>query len=284
MRKVLVAGATGYLGKYVVQEFKRQGYWVRALARNSAKLTGITDFINDLFIGEITNPISLTGVCDDIDIVFSSIGITKQRDGLSFMDVDFKGNLNLLEEAKEANVTKFIYTSVFNAEKMKDLKVIQAKLKFEEALKQSGLDYKIIYPNGFFSDMLEYLRMAESGRGYIIGSGENLINPIHGKDLAKVCVNAVDSGRNKINVGGPDILSHNKMIKLAFETVGKKEKISRIPVWLSNLFVGILRIFTPVKIYGPVEFFMTVLKADLVAPVSGQYHLKDFYLENKNNG
>jgi len=32
MRKVLVAGATGYLGKFVVREFKRQGYWVRALA------------------------------------------------------------------------------------------------------------------------------------------------------------------------------------------------------------------------------------------------------------
>ena len=38
MKKVLVAGATGYLGKYVVREFKQQGFWVRALVRNKKKL------------------------------------------------------------------------------------------------------------------------------------------------------------------------------------------------------------------------------------------------------
>ena len=38
MKKVLVAGATGYLGRYLVQELKKQGYWVRALARNTNKI------------------------------------------------------------------------------------------------------------------------------------------------------------------------------------------------------------------------------------------------------
>lgn len=33
MKKVLVAGATGYLGRFVAREFKKQGYWVRVLAR-----------------------------------------------------------------------------------------------------------------------------------------------------------------------------------------------------------------------------------------------------------
>ncbi len=38
MQKVLVAGATGYLGRFVVHEFKRRGYWVRVLARNPKKI------------------------------------------------------------------------------------------------------------------------------------------------------------------------------------------------------------------------------------------------------
>jgi uncharacterized protein YbjT (DUF2867 family) len=280
MKRVLVAGATGYLGHYVVKAFKKQGYWVRALTRSADKLENLRDDVDEAFIGEVTDPASLDGICQDIDIVFSSIGITKQKDNLTYMDVDYQGNKNLLEEAKKEGVSKFIYISVFNAEKMRNLKGIQAKLKFTEALKDSGLNYLIVNPNGFFSDMLEYLNMAQQGRGYVFGSGDNKINPIHGEDLAEFCVNAVDEAEQEIDVGGPDILTHNEILAIAFESLEKPVKISRIPIWLRNVILAILRLFTSVKTYGPLEFFMTVLAMDLVAPTYGSHHLKDFFLEN----
>ncbi len=282
MKRVLIAGTTGYLGGYVVKEFKKQGFWVRALARNEKKLEKLNEYIDEKFIGEITDSNSLAGICKDIDIVFSSVGITKQKDGLTYMDVDYQGNMNLLEEAKKEGVQKFIFVSVFNAENMKNLKGIQAKVKFEEKLKQSGLDYSIINPNGFFSDMLEYLQMAKKGRGYVFGSGKNKINPIHGEDLAKICVNAAAGDEKEINVGGPDILTHNEILTIAFKSQNKKIKISRIPIWIRNFLLAMLRIFTPVKTYGSLEFFMTVLAMDLVAPSYGKHHLKDFFLENKD--
>ena len=129
MKKVLVAGATGYLGQHIVKELKRQGFWVRALARKADKLESLSDYIDEKFIGEVTDSNSIREICKDIDIVFSSIGITKQKDNLTYMDVDYQGNKNLLEEAKKEGVSKFIYVSVFNAEKMRNLKGIQAKLK-----------------------------------------------------------------------------------------------------------------------------------------------------------
>lgn len=284
MKRVLVAGATGYLGRYVVKEFKKQEYRVRALTRNASGLDSLNEFIDETFIGEITDSNSLSGICKDIDIVFSSVGITKQKDGLTYMDVDYQGNKNLLEGAKKEGVSKFIYISVFNSDKLKNLKGIQAKVMFEEELKNSGLDYSIIYPNGFFSDMLEYLRMAKKDKGYVFGSGENKINPIHGEDLAKVCVNSSKGDEQEIDVGGPDILTHNQILTIAFESLGKEAKISRIPIWLRNFLLAALRIFTPVRTYGPLEFFMTVLAMDMVAPVYGKHHLKDFYLNYNNNG
>jgi len=283
MKRVLVAGATGYLGRFAVQEFKKQGYWVRALARTPEKLETLKEFIDDQFTGEVTDKTSLEGICKDIDIVFSSIGITRQKDNLTFMDVDYQGNKNLLEEALKEGTTKFIFVSVFNAEKMKHLKGIQAKLRFEDALKKSGMDYSIVYPNGFFSDMLEYLQMAKKGRGYVFGSGMNRINPIHGKDLAGVCVEAAGGHQKEIHVGGPDIFTHIDILNLAFEVLGKPSKISKIPLWVSKLLTWILKTFTSVKTYGPVEFFMTVLIADLVAPKYGSNHLKDFFTEHKDD-
>ena len=282
MKRVLVAGATGYLGRYVVKEFKKQGFWVRALARNATKLEKINEYIDKKFTGEITDPNSLSGICKEIDIVFSSVGITKQKDGLTYMDVDYQGNVNLLEEAEKEGVTKFIFVSVFNAENMKNLKGIQAKVRFEEELKKSGLNFSIVYPNGFFSDMLDYQQMAKKGRGYVFGSGKNKINPIHGEDLAIICVNAAAGDEKEIKVGGPDILTHNEILTIAFKSLNKKIKISRIPNWIRKFLLATLRIFTSVKTYGPLEFFMTVLAMDLVAPSYGKHHLKDFFLENKN--
>jgi uncharacterized protein YbjT (DUF2867 family) len=277
MKRVLVAGATGYLGRHVVKEFKEQGYWVRALTRSADRLDDLKDYVDEAFVGAVTDPASLAGVCEGIDIVFSSIGITKQKDNLTYMDVDYQGNKNLLDEAKKEGVAKFIYVSVFNAEKMSHLKGIQAKLEFTEALKNSGLDYLIVNPNGFFSDMLEYLNMAQQGRGYVFGSGDNRINPIHGEDLAKICVNAADGEEKEIDVGGPDVLSHNEILAIAFEALGKSVKISRIPIWLRNVILATLRLFTSVKTYGPLEFFMTVLTMDMVAPTYGNHHLRDFF-------
>jgi uncharacterized protein YbjT (DUF2867 family) len=280
MKRVLVAGATGYLGRYVVKEFNKQGYWVRALTRSADRLDDLNNYVDEAFIGAVTDPASLDGICQDIDVVFSSIGITKQKDNLTYMDVDYQGNKNLLEEAKKAGVSKFIYVSVFSAEKMSSLKGIQAKLKFTQALKKSGLDYLVVNPNGFFSDMLEYLKMAQQGRGYVFGTGENRINPIHGEDLAEVCVSAVDRDEKEIDVGGPEVLTHNQILAIAFESLGKPVKISRIPIWLRKVILATLRLFTSVKTYGPQEFFMTVLAMDMVAPTYGKYHLKDFFLEN----
>jgi uncharacterized protein YbjT (DUF2867 family) len=280
VKRVLVAGATGYLGHYVVKAFNKQGYWVRALTRSADRLDELEDYVDEIFIGAVTDPASLDRICQDIDIVFSSIGITKQKDNLTYMNVDYQGNKNLLDEAKKAGVAKFIYVSVFNAEKMSELKGIQAKLEFTEALKKSGLDYLIVNPNGFFSDTLEYLNMARQGRGYVFGSGNYRINPIHGEDLAQVCVNAADREEKEIHVGGPDVLTHNEILAIAFESLGKPVKVFRIPIWLRNVILTTLRLLTSVKTYGPLEFFMTVLAMDMVAPTYGKYHLRDFFLEN----
>ena len=172
MERVLLAGATGYLGRFILKELLQRDYQVKTLVRDAGKVKA--DGYPDLKIceAEITDAGSIKGCCDTIDVVVSTVGITKQKDNLTYMDVDYQGNKNLLEEAKKEGVSKFIYISVLNAQKMRNLKGIQAKLEFTEALKESGLNYLAVYPNGFFSDMLEYLKMAQQGRGYVFGSGK----------------------------------------------------------------------------------------------------------------
>jgi len=284
MKKVLVAGSTGYLGKFVVQEFKKQDYWIRALARNPKKLeeTGpflepvVKDQIDEIFVGEVTRPETLHGLCDGIDIVFSSIGITHQRDKVGFMDVDYQGNKNILDVALKASVKKFIFVSVFNAHLIEHL--VRPRELFVKELPNSGLGYTVIRPTGFFSDMSEVLKMANSGRVYLIGEGRHKINPIHGADLANVCVDAVVSQQHEISVGGPVTYTYVEIAELAFSVLGKIPKITKIPAGLVNLVVKMIRPFSK-YCYTLAAFFTTVMQLDFDAPKTGTHSLKEFYQE-----
>jgi uncharacterized protein YbjT (DUF2867 family) len=209
--------------------------------------------------------------------VISSVGITRQKDGLTYMDVDYQANLNLLNEAKSAGVKKFIYVSAINGDKYRHLKIFEAKEKFVDALKSSDLDFTVIRPNGFFSDMKDFLDMAGKGKVYLFGNGEQKFNPIHGEDVAIVCLKAIGSKSNEIIVGGPDILTLNEIGEMALEALQKPKKIVHLPDWLRKFVIWALRIFTPSKFYGPIEFFLTLMAEDNIAPRFGNKRLKTFF-------
>jgi len=237
MKRVLVAGATGYLGRFVTREFKSRGYWVRALARTPGKLAqagpflepAIMNDVDEVFTGEVTKPKTLEGLCEGIDVVFSSIGITRQKDRLSYKDVDYQGNRNILDLALKSPVQKFIFVSVYNANLLKYIPIVGAREAFVDDLKSISLDSNIIRPTGYFSDMTAFLEMALSGRIYLIGNGKKRLNPIHGADLAKVCVDAVDSRQKEIPVGGPETFTHREISELAFSVAGRNPEIKTIP-------------------------------------------------------
>ena len=277
MERILVAGATGYLGKYIVENLAERNFNTTVLVRNPTKFENFGIPVNRLLQAEVTNQSTLINCCDGIDTVISTLGITRQTDGLSYMDVDYQANLNLLNEAKKNGVRKFVYVSVLNGEKLKTLKICEAKEKFAEELKKSGLEYCIIRPNGFFSDMTEFYNMAKNGRIYLFGDGKFKSNPIHGEDLAQVCVDAISQEENEIDIGGPETFSQIEIATIAFEAVGKPVKITHIPDWIRRLVLRFLKLVLSTNKFGPIEFFMNVMATEMAAPEYGVHTLKNYF-------
>jgi len=282
MKRVIVAGATGYLGKYITQELVRSNYSTKVLVRDPERFEELNIQVDKILQAEVTDKSTLNNCFKHVDVVISTIGITKQKDGLTYMDVDYQANLNLLSEAIEKGVNKFIYVSVLNGQRLKHLKICEAKEKFVDELKNSGLDYCIIRPNGFFSDMTEFYKMAKKGKVYLFGNGNQRANPIHGEDLAKVCVSAVEKSEKEIDAGGPETLTQNKIAELAFIAVDKNPKIVHIPDFLRRMILKVGKLFMSSKNFGPVEFFMNVMAIDMVAPEYGRHTLKDYFSELSN--
>lgn len=279
--RILLAGATGYLGSHILNTLIHKEIKTRVIVRTPKRLNNISDDI-EVVQAQVTNPETLKDCCKDIDVVISTVGITRQKDGLTYMDVDYQANINLLNEAIKSGVKKFIYVSAINGDKHKHLKIFEAKEMFVDALKMSGLEYTIVRPNGFFSDMKDFLNMAKSGKVYLFGDGNQKFNPIHGEDLAKVCVDLINSNQKEVTVGGPDILSLNEISTLALSSLKKPIKIIHLPDWLRRFTIWSLRTFTSVKTYGPLEFFLTLMAKDNIAPTTGKFHLKDFFNEESN--
>ena len=133
--------------------------------------------------------------------VISTVGITRQKDGLTYEQVDFQANKNLLDEALREGVRKFIYVSVFKGEAMRHIAIGAAKERFVDTLKASGLDFCIIRPSGFYSDMAVFLKMAKKDKIHLFGKEQYTMNPIHGEDLAEVCVAQLEGYEREVNVG-----------------------------------------------------------------------------------
>ncbi|MCE0495442.1 SDR family oxidoreductase [Vibrio salinus] len=282
MKRILLAGATGYLGGYIAKELQHRSCFFRAIARNPEKLEKNNIKANEILKAELTDPDSIKECCKGIDIVISTVGITKQKDGLTYMDVDFQANMNLLKEAQKSGVKKFIYVSVLNGEKLRHLKICDAKELFVEQLKQSGIDYCIVRPNGFFSDMSEFFNMAKKGKIYLFGKGKFKANPIHGEDLATFCVDVIDKPDKEVEIGGPETLTQNEIASIAFDILGRKRNIIYIPEVVRVAILKLVKLFTGSKFYGPVEFFMTVMSIDMIAPEYGKHTLKEYFIKSNN--
>ena len=114
--KILVTGATGFIGKHLVKELVGKGHKVMCLVRKTSRKKDINYLKKlevELFNGELTDKNSLKGICKGIDIIYHLTGVLGSfnfSEKLMF-DINVKGTENILNESKEGKVKKFIFCS-----------------------------------------------------------------------------------------------------------------------------------------------------------------------------
>jgi uncharacterized protein YbjT (DUF2867 family) len=284
--RVAVAGATGYLGRHLVAELARAGHDVRALVRDPAALTrggkalapAIAPHVADVRVVDVTDAASLAGVLHGVDAVASCVGHTGTGGAATWNAVDDTGNRNLLREAIHAKVKRFLYVSVFSGEHMRDLAIVRAHEAFAAALGEAAVSSVVIRPTAFFSDMGGVLHQARSGWMPLVGRGEKRLNPIHGEDLAAVCVAALRGEGTEIDVGGPEVFTQREIAALAFEVLGRRPRIVTVPAPLVRAVLAALRPFAPGRV-DLWRFFTTSAEHDLVAPRHGRRPLREHFEE-----
>ena len=287
-QKIVIAGAGGAVGKHLVAQLQ-DSHSLTLLTRSRAKLAtsqvataSIEGDTSSLRIAEadVLRTDTLQGLLEGAHTVISTVGasldLRAMSDKRSFMDVDFAGNSNLLEEAQRAGVRRFIYLSAFGAESMPTA-YTQAHEALVRRLKASGLEYGIVRPTGFFYVNLEFLGMAKSGVASVIGNGRARTNPIHEADVAKACAElALKQGNTEMNIGGPETFTRQEVAELAFTVLGKKPRVMHVPALMPRVMKPLIAPFNK-RIGDLVEFLGYVATHECVAPSYGEKRLEDYF-------
>lgn len=279
-RRVLIAGASGALGREVVLACKRRGHHVTALARQPRRLDGLP--IDRVHQGDALQPLSLNGCCDGVDVLFSCLGASVSpslgKGWRTFSAVDTPANLNLLQIAQQAKVGRLVYVSLFGGPDLRQLDYANAHEQVVDALRRSGLACSVMRPVGFFSALAELQDLAARGWLPQIGDGTARTNPIHHADLAAACVEAIESddAQQDWPIGGPQTLSRHEIGKLACQSLGKPVRIVAVPPLLLRTNALLLRPFHR-RLSHAIEFFATVSTHDAIAPAYGTRTLAEFF-------
>lgn len=281
MSVVLVAGASGALGRYVVAELRARGHRVRALSRSPERAAAAG--ADEAAVGDALRPESLAAACAGAEIVFSCLGQSVGPDpanrGPGYRAIDYVANQHLIGAARRAGAARFVYVSVFRAEAYPEVAYFRAHADVAAELRRSGMGYAVIQPNGFFSAYRAFFDMAASGRGVLFGDGSARSNPIHDADLAAVCADAVESRADgDIPAGGPEVHTRRAMVELAFAALGRPARFVRAPAWAPGLLGGLIRPLAP-RLGELASFLGVVSRDDFIAPAHGARRLADYYAE-----
>ena len=216
--KVLVTGASGFIGKHLVDDLIKHGYEVRALTRlSSLEIKDVT-----VVRGDITKPETLSPAFDGVEAVFHNAAYAMDWGKKSeIYRSNVEGTLNVAEACMKKGVDRIVYTSsagvygfpntsieiTENAAK-KPLNTYQkSKLEAENVLKRyKSLHISIVRPPLILGDggraTSLILSKMEQGKMIYIGNGNQDISLVHPKDVAQ-CLRLTleqDEGDNIFNV------------------------------------------------------------------------------------
>jgi divinyl chlorophyllide a 8-vinyl-reductase len=255
VRRVLVLGATGTIGRATVQALVERGHDVVCLVRRRAGPRGVLDPAGIARLlagavvrfGDVADPASIAddGIRGErFDAVLSCLA---SRTGVpaDAWAIDHRAHLAVLAAAKAAGIPQMILLSAICVQKPR-LAFQHAKRAFEQALIESGLTYSIVRPTAFFKSLSGQVDRVRQGKPYLLfGDGTlTACKPISDRDLGAYLADCLDDPTRHdriLPIGGPGgAITPRQQGDALFAMLARPPRFRRVPVGLLDTVIVLL--------------------------------------------
>jgi len=220
------------LGTEICRRLAEQETRLRALVRETsdpARVEGLRELGAEIVVGDLRDRESLDRACVEVDVVFSTATSIIREGEISA--VDGKGQLNLVDAARDAGVARFVYVSFEELGTGAPLE--HAKRAVEERLQASEIRYTILRAGLFHESWLSPATGfdAANGTANVYGSGEAELSWIALSDVATAAVNAIEEPEteNAIVPIAAERLSYRDVVAVFEQVTGRAIAVQQVP-------------------------------------------------------
>jgi len=292
MSTVLVTGASGFVGSYVVPELAAAGHRVVALVRSPkagqvvlSRLPAAAAAGVELRTGDVLQPATLPPALAGVDAVVHLVALARDwNGGKDLLRVNLGGTQNLLAAMQAAGVRRLVHLGALGVADREELHYAKSKARAEAAVRASGLDWTILKPSllfgprdGFFNIVADLVRVP-APIVPVPGDGKSRFQPIHVADVALCARLAVERPETiglAFELGGPRTWTYREITAEVARAIGKRRVIVPVPVPLIRLAAGTMEALH-LRFFPVATDQLRQLALDNVGPLDGAHRAFGF--------
>jgi uncharacterized protein YbjT (DUF2867 family) len=234
IQKILVIGAAGFVGNAIAKQLQKDGFSIRTLVRNAEKTRKLLGDQIEIVVGDFTDKSTLEKALADCDGV--NLSVPWQFESAVVCDV----TAILSEQGrKQVRVTYISGTTALPENRWYPM--IDEKLKAEEILTTSGVDYTILRPSWFMDALALFVR---DGRATIFGKQNQPYYFLSLADFARAVSKSyrAEGAANKtFVVNGPKAMLMTDALQQYCSVVHPGVKVASMPIWLGKLLATLMK-------------------------------------------
>lgn len=245
---VLVTGASGFLGRHLLERLASRGHRIRAVCRHGRPEDAVGAQEVTWLAADVTRQEQTVGLARGCEVVVHLAGIRRERGSQTFRAVHVEGTGHLLEEAHRAGAERFIHVSVVGAATVPD-PFFRSKGRAEGLVRDAGLDSVILRPAPVFGPGDHFtsavVRWLERVPVFLVPSSwDGPIRPVAFEDVTDAlcqCVERDDVVGDTYTLVGPQPLTLVEAVRTVARVRGLRRLVGTLPDRLARPVVGVAR-------------------------------------------
>ena len=278
MKKVLIFGGSGQIGRHLIRRLTNKNYLVTVVTRNLhtkgtvLRLGGNPGYV-EIIEANIFDEEKLNDLFKDKDICINLVGIISENKKNKFKNIHTYFPTLLSKKCEKFKLKQFIHISALGVDKAKDSKYAESKLAGEKNILENFSKTTILRPSvvysvddNFTTNLMTLLSLLPLFPLYY--EGKTKFSPIHVSELCEIILEIIEKCiiEKIVECVGPEELSFKEILKKLLFSIDKKRILFNLPLFLAKIIIFFLE-----KLPKPLitQDQLTLLKYDNV--ISNEY-------------